>query len=67
MQIIMARSPEVNSVTIKVTSFLPLESSINFRKRRQAIDKAVAEFEIFVVTGENAVATSVQGRNLKIV
>jgi len=66
LQIIMARSPEVNSVTIKVTRFLPLESSINFRKRRQAIDKAVSEFEIFIVTGESAVAASVQGRNLKV-
>ena len=65
LQIIMARSPVVNSITIKVTSFIPLELSDNFRKRRQAINKAVAEFEILILTAEDAVLTSVQGRNLK--
>ena len=66
LQIIMTRSPEVNSVTIKVTSFIPLELSVNSRKRRQAINKAVAEFEILIVTAEDAVLTSVKGRNLKM-
>ena len=65
LKIIMARSPEVNSIDIKVTRFIPLASSISsndstVRKRRQIINKAVAEFEIFILTGENTIAANVQ-------